>query len=362
MSIPSLVKKCAVCGVKKSKEQKLLKCGRCYSVRYCTAAHQREHWSIHKKICKAVVENAEDIKWTAHMNEGFDMAYDFMEDDLIDGFKAILDNHEQELVNWASKEYNDSILLHVACYHNKTSFVKVLLDRGSHINATTGDGYSPLMISAMQGHASCISLLLSRGADVHIRGAETVSAAIALAAQNGHISCLSQLIDAGADVNVRNQNGYTSLMFASQNNHINCVTMLLDRGADINLMDLEGWYAVLIASRKGHQSIISLLLNRGAPLETRKNNAGGTPLMYTAHNGHASCLSMLLDRGANIDAVGEDLGATSLMLATLGCHRSCVSTLLDRGADTSVVDNFGATVLGLASDPTIFKMIADRLE
>merc|ERR1719353_1967201 len=185
MSIPSLVKKCAVCGVKKSKEQKLLKCGRCYSVRYCTAAHQREHWSIHKKICKAVVENAEDIKWTAHMNEGFDMAYDFMEDDLIDGFKAILDNHEQELVNWGSKEYNDSILLHVACYHNKTSFVKVLLDRGSHINATTGDGYSPLMISAMQGHASCISLLLSRGADVHIRGAETVSAAIALAAQNG---------------------------------------------------------------------------------------------------------------------------------------------------------------------------------
>ena len=212
MSSTRFGKKCAVCGVKKSEEQKLLKCSRCHSVRYCSAAHQKEHWKIHKKLCKSVVENTEDILWTARMNQGFDMAYDFIETGFIDGFKAILD-HNKELVNWALKEYHNSTLLHAACFHNEASFVEVLLDRGAHVNATADDGYSPLMISAIEGHASCISLLLSRGADVHIRGAETVSAAIALAAQNGHISCLSQLIDAGADVNVRNQNGWVHFSY-----------------------------------------------------------------------------------------------------------------------------------------------------
>lgn len=43
---------CEVCGCK----DKVLVCGRCRVARYCGAAHQRQHWKIHKTHCKPATD------------------------------------------------------------------------------------------------------------------------------------------------------------------------------------------------------------------------------------------------------------------------------------------------------------------
>ena len=54
-SKPSL-QECAVCGIKKSAETKLMKCARCYSVAYCSKEHQKEHYKIHKVFCHEITK------------------------------------------------------------------------------------------------------------------------------------------------------------------------------------------------------------------------------------------------------------------------------------------------------------------
>lgn len=53
----TFIEKCACCGVTKRESNRLLKCGRCKSVSYCTEACQKKHWKEggHKSVCKQVV-------------------------------------------------------------------------------------------------------------------------------------------------------------------------------------------------------------------------------------------------------------------------------------------------------------------
>jgi hypothetical protein len=39
---------CPVCGV----AEKLKRCGKCLSVWYCSKEHQKEHWKVHKHVCR----------------------------------------------------------------------------------------------------------------------------------------------------------------------------------------------------------------------------------------------------------------------------------------------------------------------
>jgi TPR repeat protein len=47
--------KCACCGVSKSVlPRPLLRCSRCKEARYCSVAHQKMHWKLHKRWCEKV--------------------------------------------------------------------------------------------------------------------------------------------------------------------------------------------------------------------------------------------------------------------------------------------------------------------
>ena len=45
---------CEICGIESSS-----KCGKCKSVYYCGADHQRKHWGTHKKVCGKSVTSTE---------------------------------------------------------------------------------------------------------------------------------------------------------------------------------------------------------------------------------------------------------------------------------------------------------------
>jgi len=48
-------KQCAVCGV-----DGLHQCSVCKSIRYCSKAHQKLHWKVHKLNCRAWKEECDD--------------------------------------------------------------------------------------------------------------------------------------------------------------------------------------------------------------------------------------------------------------------------------------------------------------
>ena len=111
--------------------------------------------------------------------------------------------------------------------------LKALLDSGIITNIDMQDwekdylvGKSALMHACVEGHESCVKVLLDAGADIDMQDSEAEDCTIGKTALmhtviGGHESCVQVLLDAGADTEVRDD-GYwqkenmTALMMASQ--------------------------------------------------------------------------------------------------------------------------------------------------
>lgn len=59
--------------------------------------------------------------------------------------------------------------LHVAALNGHASVLGLLLSKGSHINSRANSGSTPLHLAASRGHLQCVRLLVSRGADQTIK-------------------------------------------------------------------------------------------------------------------------------------------------------------------------------------------------
>lgn len=76
--------------------------------------------------------------------------------------------------------------LHFAARHGDLSAVKLLIGRGYDVNMIDGDGYTPLMLAAIEGYAHVCQLLISYGANCNMRNAEGETA-LSLARKTGGI-------------------------------------------------------------------------------------------------------------------------------------------------------------------------------
>ena len=194
-SFPAPERKCAICGVNKSDQQKLLKCSGCFSARYCSVQHQKEHWKTHKSLCKEIAARNKNMKRSALLNEAWDMAFDCMKANNLEGFRKVLDDNDEGLVNWRLEENKGMTLLHYSAVIDKASYISALLDRGADIHLKDNNGWTSLMASSTKGYASSISLLLDRGADIHAKTNDGRTS-FTLASENGHTACTLILNDA----------------------------------------------------------------------------------------------------------------------------------------------------------------------
>ena len=215
-------RKCALCGAKKStnpEKPKLWKCSGCFGARYCCVDHQKQHRQEHTAQCKEIAAKYEDMKKTARLNEAWDTAFDCIRSGDIDGFKKVLDENDEELVNWGHDENGGCSLLRASSDLVRESFMSVLLDRRADVNAKIDDGFTALMWASQEGHPSCISVLLDGGADVNAKNDDGFTA-LMIASQKGHPSCISVLLDRGADVDANNDNDMTAAATAATDRDI----------------------------------------------------------------------------------------------------------------------------------------------
>uniref|UniRef100_UPI0021487CA0 ankyrin repeat domain-containing protein n=1 Tax=Endozoicomonas sp. ONNA2 TaxID=2828741 RepID=UPI0021487CA0 len=129
-------------------------------------------------------------------------------------YRAILARNNQSRAVLVEKGANITTVVHTAARKGDWQFFNYLNDP-TQINATDGEGQTPLHIIAANGDDRCLTELNDKGANVNAtnKNGET---ALHLAVYNGHVECLKQLIVKGAKVNAPNKNGDTALHIATK--------------------------------------------------------------------------------------------------------------------------------------------------
>ena len=151
------------------------------------------------------------------------------------------------------------------------------------VTQTDANGTTLLMEAAKRGHTDCVSLLISKGADIHARNVKYKETALSMAAAKGQKACVEMLIGHGASVHSRCMDG-TPLLLAIGGGHAECVDILLRNGADVTAKDNFGSSALIWAATVGRPDIMESLLEGGADVNER-SDGGPTALMRAAEFG-----------------------------------------------------------------------------
>ncbi|PQE08748.1 Ankyrin repeat protein [Rutstroemia sp. NJR-2017a BVV2] len=229
-----------------------------------------------------------------------------------------------------SRDYDSEMLLLWAAQSGHEAVVKLLLERGAHLETMDKSNRTPLSLAARNGYEAVVKLLLERGAHLETMD-EWNQTPLLLAAQHGHEAVVKLLLDRGADIEFKGGWNGTPLLQAATNGHEAVVKLLLERGAYIETMDKSNRTPLSLAAEHGHEAVVKLLLERDTYLETM-NKWNQTPLLLAVQHGHEAVVKLLLDRGADIESNSGWNGTPLLQAATNG-HKAVVKLLLDRGAD-----------------------------
>lgn len=287
--------------------------------------------------------------------------------------------------------YGHHAILHAACEGHADVLNFLLQVNNNYIDYETLHGETALTISSFRGHAECVRVLLTRGADPHRRNL-IGSNALLFAALGNKIEILTILLSPpylqGCNLNHQNFEGQTALMYAAKNGHLGCVRFLHRKGADIHVQDVHGNNALILAAgggSLGHVRTIYYLIQQGSSID-HMNHDGHTALMTACmsgyirvvqalyrrdahdlhHNpavvcavlhGHQPVMNFLLEQGIDVD-IQYTSGMTALMHAAHMGRYQCASDLIERGADIRLRDDNGLTARQWAENAQKDRIVA----
>ncbi|KAF8454396.1 ankyrin repeat-containing domain protein [Terfezia claveryi] len=199
-----------------------------------------------------------------------------------------------------------------------------------------------------------MKLLVDEGANIKATTPQGLTA-LALSAKGGHLKVVELLLDAKAELNHRDKDGFTPLHWAAQNGHSEVVSKLLDEGANPMLKIQEATNSIHpcdgtafhLAYTNGHFSAFELLLRNilwGDPSISifRAIKSGETEL--------AKALTLYQWPGRTYLINSRDeYGRTALFYAVAWGHTDIAASLLSAGADSGVQDNDGRVAADVAN-------------
>lgn len=276
-------------------------------------------------------------------------------------------------------------LAHAACTGNVDQLM-FLIAQGADVNAREkrqgyGQGYTPLVLAAKNGHARVIDALLKAGADANRIGRSTCGSALICAAECGHGDVVALLLrQAGIRPNETKFGGATAFCCAALNGHAAIAEALLPvtnvppavrnelmvsacRGGKKAVMELlhqrggmgrealDASCCLHAAASAGKADIVAYLLRAGVAADAA-GMGDMTPLQHACMNGHLAVVEVLL--GHPDIAIGNPIPAKTpplLYLAAFDGHLAVVEFLLRAGAPPNLKDDrTGRTALMAAAD------------
>ena len=142
--------------------------------------------------------------------------------------------------------------------------VKLFLDEGMDINATNEKGQTAIMRAAEYQRTEVVTLLLEKGAGVHLRSNQHERTAFMEAASSGNCVIIKQLAERGAEINARDHTNYTPLHLACMWGHVEAVKLLIELGANPDIEDVTGVTPMIIAEQNGNAKVVQILKDAGA--------------------------------------------------------------------------------------------------
>ncbi|KAJ2979724.1 hypothetical protein NQ176_g3080 [Zarea fungicola] len=246
--------------------------------------------------------------------------------------------------------------------------VKLLIDKGSDIEANDLWSQSPLSCAAGNGRETTVKLLLDKGARIEAKN-QYARTPLWRAVSGGHFETTKLLLNNGANIETKDSHDQTPLTEAARLRHEAIVGLLLDKGANVEAKNIVGFTPLLMATTNegrtivqptvsiyanhtiklmyAQKAIVTLLLDKGAKIEAR-DELYQTPLMLAASNGNYVVVRLLVDKGAEVNA-RDRFGQTPLYCAAASGDETVVQILLDAGADIDSEDTNGMTALQVAA-------------
>jgi len=143
-----------------------------------------------------------------------------------------------------------------ACVGDTTRLADLLDVEPDLVDASSGDGFTPLHLACFFGQREAARLLVERGArTTTVSGNEMAIHALNAAAAGGHADIVALLLDADADPGAPQHGGWTPLMSAAANGDGAAIDLLVDHGADPRAQADDGRDAATIADERGHPAI-----------------------------------------------------------------------------------------------------------
>ena len=139
------------------------------------------------------------------------------------------------------------------------------LAQGGRVTVRSPDGFTPLLIAALEGggHTDICGLLLAHGSNVNEADSDTKHTALFYAAVKGHNAVVEALLSWGAEVNQQDYLGSTPLHFACQEDHLLCVLTLLKAGASLTLPNSQGTLPIHAAALHNRVEVVRTLVEHG---------------------------------------------------------------------------------------------------
>ncbi|XP_009076718.1 PREDICTED: ankycorbin, partial [Acanthisitta chloris] len=230
-------------------------------------------------------------------------------------------------------------------------------------------------LAASKGHAECLRIMVTHGADVTAQDAAGHTA-LHLAAKNGHPDCIKRLLQVklvSLDLNMLPANNLRILLYRCP---ISLTSReMLEYEASLHFTEMGTRSGPVMKFNKvkckllqtgqaacGCLQATQLLCEHKCPINL-KDLDGNKPLLLAVQNGHTEVCKYLLDHGADIN-IRDQNGRTALMIACEVASLNMVEALLRRGADVNLVDVFGQNALHyskLSENTEIQNLLSSKL-
>ncbi len=294
----------------------------------------------------------------------------------IDPFVVVKANDALSLRQWLAQDGDPNLrgkgtttLLHIAVLSRSSDCVRVLLEHGAVVDATSDFYGAPLR---WVQDVTSASYLIAAGADVNAidrEGDSLLDLWVKLGKPQSELVRL--LIESGANIEHRNARGETPIHAAASFGSWEAFSLLLDKGADAHSVDCNGRTSLHSAAEGGNIKIAKKLINSG--LDVNATDEGGyTPLHIAAHEGLWEMVDLLIAHGAEI-AQKDKSGRNALHLAVIGEHWDpdvprnrnwdyckTIRILIRKGMDVHAKDDEGKTPIEHVSEdvfPNTFALI-----
>jgi len=195
------------------------------------------------------------------------------------------------------KNQNDETPLLLAAKFGHLEIAKILISKGSDINAQDRNGWAPLHY-AVRSSDDIVKGLISARADINLKS-KLGESPLLEAINMGNKAITEFLLDRGANVNLKNNRGETPLHRAAGEGNRELVDLLFSQGAEVNAVTNYHFTPLHFAAVFNHKETVESLIEYGADLNIRSND-GGTPLHFAEAAGYRGLAELLKARGAEV--------------------------------------------------------------